>query len=366
LAGAHPLVLTVGAALVVAVVLAIWRVRRRRAARRLDLLAPIVRAVWEPFGDAVVLLDPAGRIVAANDMAGHLFAPIPASELTGKDVAVLGYDVTVLWHGVRRGPATADVTIPFGAGPLRARAALVRLASRPPRDLLVLRRGEHAPAEAPPAHPPPLPGTAPRTPGPGEVRAVLGAAAASLRDPLARALAAASYLRLGAPPLAAGAATELARLEVALDDAGRRLGALAAAAERAGGSPRTLDLATLVADLLATHPPPPGVRVRTALRPALAVADDRTLRAALREALRAMVAGAANGELTVAVSGHGAAAVVEIAGGLAPAEDDGAAAVARALVAQHGGTVESDEAPGHARRLRIALPLAHAPAAAPA
>jgi hypothetical protein len=61
--------------------------------------------------------------------------------------------------------------------------------------------------------------------------------------------------------------------------------------------------------------------------------------------------------VTVAVSGRGTSAVVEVQGG-AGEPDDGAAAIARALLAPHGGRVEDEVVPGRGRALRLLLPLA--------
>jgi PAS domain-containing protein len=357
--GAHALALPAGVALILAGLAVMWVVRRRGAAA--ETIDALLGAVLSPLGDAAILLDARGRILRANAAAARLMA-MTERELVGSDAAVLGHELAVLRHGLARGPAEAAVTIPFGAGPVRAKAALVRLGGRRPVDLLVLR-----PLAAAPERPPPLP-RPPPPPDPHDARALLGAVGASLKAPVARAAAAASYVRLLAPPLPARAAERLDELEAALDDASRRLAALAAAAEHVASAARPIDLAPLVADVVAAFPAPAGVRVRTSLRPAVAFADDRPLRAAVREALRAVAAGThRGGEIAVVVSGRGTSAVVEVTGGAGEGAD-GIAAVARALVAPHGGRVEDEVAPGRGRALRLLLPLAAEPThiAAPA
>ncbi|HEY6006570.1 MAG TPA: hypothetical protein VIV57_27065, partial [Anaeromyxobacter sp.] len=83
--------------------------------------------------------------------------------------------------------------------------------------------------------------------------------------------------------------------------------------------------------------------------------DDRALRSALREVLRALAAAIPAGEeSTVSVSSVGAEPVVELSAAIAAPAEVGA--VARALLAPHGAIVEEDAAAGHGWRLRIALP----------
>jgi hypothetical protein len=119
-----------------------------------------------------------------------------------------------------------------------------------------------------------------------------------------------------------------------------------------------------VEDVVGTVPVPAGVRIRTELRLARALADDRALRTALREVLRAAAASlGAGAELAVAVRGDGIAPVIEIAASGAGAAS--AAAFARALLAPHGGRVEEEQA-GSGRRLRVVLPVAPVEALAPA
>jgi hypothetical protein len=83
--------------------------------------------------------------------------------------------------------------------------------------------------------------------------------------------------------------------------------------------------------------------------------DDRALRAALREVLRALAAAIPAGEeALVSVSGGAAEPLVEFSAAIAAPAEVGV--VARALLAPHGATVEEDAAAGHGWRLRIALP----------
>jgi PAS domain-containing protein len=350
LPGAHALVLLAGATLAVAALAVLRALRARRRAGLPEAAERLVAGALERLGDGVLVVDRDGRIVRANAEARRL-AGSDAAPLEGKDLAAMAEALAVLRHGLRRADATSGA-ISLRTG-LRATAALVRVSDRPLVDVVVLR------AEPPRASPPPLP-AARREPGPAPVRLgeVLAGAAACVKAPVARAATAASYLRLLAPPLPPRAAEQLSLLDAALEEAARRVGALHDAAEKAAGAPRALELAPLVADLLAAWAPPPGVRVRSALEPALAMGDDRPLRAAIREALRAVGAGAGRGgEIAVSVGRRGSAAVVEIAGGAA-ADDGGAAAVARALVAPHGGQVEDEAVPGRGRTLRIVLPRA--------
>jgi signal transduction histidine kinase len=214
--------------------------------------------------------------------------------------------------------------------------------------------------------PPPLP-RAPPAPWParGEARAGFAAAAEALREPVARAADAVSILRLAAPALGHRAAEALTAAEAALQIADRRVGALAAAGE--GGVRRAVDLGALVEDLVARFPFPPGVRVRTAARPssARALADDRPVRAALREVLAAAAAATASGgELQVAALAGPAAVSIEIrsptrvpAGGLS---------LARALVAPQGGRVEEVPDPGHGAGGMVRIALERAPSLEPA
>jgi hypothetical protein len=219
------------------------------------------------------------------------------------------------------------------------------------------------PAVPPPLAPPDLGAPAPVEPfEDGGGAPALASAADALREPLGRAAASASYVRLLAPPLPPRAGAALDGLERALEDLSRRLAALAAAAGSASG-PRTLALAPLLRDLLAAFSPPPGVAVRAALPDVSARADDRSLRAALRELLRAAAAAPGpGGALEVALALRGSTPVVEIACG--GSRGDGAAALARALVGPHGGHVEEEAAPGGARTLRVVLARADDPRSA--
>ncbi|ABS26302.1 PAS domain-containing protein [Anaeromyxobacter sp. Fw109-5] len=347
--GAHALVLLAGVALGVAAVGA-WRLISAR--RRAGLSAPVERVLagaFECFGDAVIVLGRDGRVARANGAALRL-AGSDVAPLVGKDVAVISEALAALRQGLARAHATQG-TVSLRTG-VRAHAAIVRVTGTPPVEVVVLR------AEPPRAAPPPLPARAPSLPEPARLGEVLAGAAASVRGPVARAATAASYLRLLAPPLPPRAAEQLTLLDEALDEAARRVGELHGAAEKAASAPRAVDLAPLVSDLLAAWSPPAGVRVRSAIEPAVALAEDRPLRAAIREALRAAGAGAGRGaEIAVHVGRRGASAVVEIAGG-AGGDDGDAAAVARALVAPHGGRVEDEAVPGRGRMLRILLPRA--------
>ena len=350
-AAAHALALPAGAAIAAFVAGTLLARRRRGGVRR--ALEPLVDALGEGLGDAVLVLDGRGRIVLANAPALRA-AVLERDGMIDRDVTVMGADVTRLWASVSRGhPVQALVTIPFGPAPVRAVGIAARLTSAPRLDVLVLRpqprRARPSPA------PPPLPRAAP-APEPGEARAAIGAVAASVKAPLARAATAASYVRLLAPPLPSRAAEALASLERALEDAGRRLGAIASSAARGGAAVHPVDVGALVAELVGAFQPAPGVRLRATIRPAVALADDRPLRAAVREALRAVSTGAPSGVvIDVSVAAGEAVAVIEIAGGVAPRDDDGAAAIAHALVAPLGGRVEEEATPAHGRSVRIVL-----------
>lgn len=340
------------AALAVALLALLLRARRPGVpAEARALLAEVPGAL----GDAALLLDPGGFVVAGNAEAAAL-AGLPPERLRGARASViLGEDLAVLQRGAARGPSAARVQLRTRGGVAPARAVVVRVSSRPPRDLAVLRPEPAAPRPTPP----PLP---PARPGAGPSSADLGAIAAALREPLARAATAASMLRLLAPRLPLGAG-ELARLEGALGDLERRLGALGASS--GGGGVRPVDLAAALGELAAQLPP--GVRVRAALEPAPVLADEARLRATLRELLRAMSeALPAGGELTATVAVRRGAAVLELgrAGGRGAGEA-GAAALARAALGPEGARVEEETAPGRGRVLRLVLPLA-APRAAPA
>ena len=88
------------------------------------------------------------------------------------------------------------------------------------------------------------------------------------------------------------------------------------------------------------------------------MADDRPLRAAIREALRAAADGRGPRRGDRGRTSRGAGPRRSWRSLAAPAGDDGeAAAVARALVAPHGGRVEDEAVPGRGRTLRIVLPL---------
>jgi hypothetical protein len=349
--GTFPSVRAVGLGVVLAVVAWAalrWALSRRRTVpRRVALLA---ETIPEALGDAVLALDDAGRIGHANSAAGRLVG-IPVAELVDREVAGVVPELAVLARGAERGPATARISVPGPRGATRVRAVVLRVATRPCWDLAVLR-----PVPAARPRPPPLPRRPPAPwPARGEARAGFAAAAAALRDPVARAAGAVSILRLAAPALGARAAAALAEAEAALEVADRRVAALAAAWD--GGVRHALDLGALAADLVARFPAPPGVRVRVGAAPAGArvLADDRPVRAALRELLAAAAdaAGAAGGELVVAVRAGPAAVTVEVR---SPARvPAGGLALARALLAPQGGRVEEEPEVGRGGVVRIAL-----------
>jgi hypothetical protein len=336
---AHAVALPAGVLLAALALLALFG-RGHRRARAAGSLAPLAAALGSGLGEAVIVLDARGRVLDANELALRM-AVLGRGAIVGRDVSVLGAEVAGLRERIGRGAATAVVTLPFGAAPVRARAVAVRVAGLA-LEVMVLR-------PEPKVRPPPLPRPEP-APDPGDAREAIGAVAASLRGPFGRATAAASYVRLLAPPLPSRAAEALASLERALEDCTRRIAAISSAQH---GHTGALDLASIVADLVGAYAPGAGVRVRTSIHPARAIADDRPLRAAIREALRS-VAGEGR-DVAVWVGARGDAAVVEIAGGPGPRDDDGAAAIARALVAPLGGRVEEEVVPGHGRSVRIVL-----------
>ena len=357
--GTFPSVRAAGLAVVLAAVAA-WAalrglLRRRTVPARVALLA---EAIPEAFGDAVLALDEAGRIGHANTAAARLVG-IPVAELVDREVAAVLPELGDLARGTERGPAAARISVPGPRGPARVRAVVLGVQARPRWSLAVLR-----PFAVARPRPPPLP-RAPPAPWPawGEARAGFAAAAGALREPVEQAAEAVSILRLAVPALGARAASALAAAEVALEIADRRVAALAAAGE--GGVRCALDVTALVEDLVARFPPPAGVRVRTgASAPsARALADDRPVRAALRELLAA-AAGAlpAGGEIAVGVRAGPASVAIEVrspsrvpAGGLS---------FARALVAPQGGRVEEEPEPERGGVVRIALE--RAPALEPA
>jgi hypothetical protein len=348
--GTIPPVRAAGLAVVLAVAAgaALWRAfaRRRTIPRRVALLA---EAIPEALGDAVLALDGAGRVGHANSAAGRLVG-IPVPELVDRDVAAVVPELAVLARGAGRGPASARIQVPGPRGPSRVRAVVIRVATRPPWDLAVLR-----PFPVARPRPPPLP-RAPPAPWPawGEARAGLAAAAAALREPVARAAGSISILRLAAPALGAPGAAALAEAEAALEVADRRVAALAAAGE--GGVRRVVDLAAVAADLVARLPPVRGVRVRiTRGDGARALADDRPVRAALRELLAAAAgaAGAVGGELLVTVRAGPTSSFIEVR---SPARvPAGGLSLVRALLAPQGGRVEEEPEPGYGGVVRIGL-----------
>lgn len=325
--------------------------RRRGVPGAVALLA---EAIPDALGDAVLAIDAAGRIGHANSAAARLLG-ISVADLVDADLAAVAPELFLLSRGLERGPARARIQVPVQGGAVRVRAALVRVVARPPWALAVLRPllvARVSPPPLPPPVPPPLAASAPPS-SRREARAGLAAAAASLRDPVARATEALSLLRLAAPPLSAQAAGELAAAEDALAVAGRRVAALASAGQGTGAR-HALDLAALVEELVAAFPAPPGVHLRFDLAPSRALADDRPVRAAVRELLAAAAAALpAGGEIAVAVGTSGGAATIEIR---APAHvSPGGLSLARALVAPQGGRVEEEPVPGRGAIVRIAL-----------
>jgi hypothetical protein len=322
--------------------------RRRALPTRLALLA---EAIADALGDAVVAVDDRGRIGHANTAAARLVGASVADLVDG-DAAEVAPEVVALARGVERGPAAAQLTVPGPRGPVRVRAAVVRVRTRPAWSLVVLR-----PAIVRRQRPPPLPPGSPRIgPSHGVARAALAASAAALDDPLARAAAALSILRLASPPLGARAAEALAAAEAALEIGARRVFALGEAGR--GGAARALDLAALAAELAASFAAPHGIRVRVeAHGDARALADDRPVRAALREVLVAAASSSPPGaELVVVARAGTSAATLEV---WAPARvQPGGLSLARALVAPQGGRVEEDGAPGQGALVRIALAAA--------
>jgi hypothetical protein len=326
----------------------------RPRARRAEAAA---LALPTALGDAVLLLDGDGRVLAANEAAERL-AGVAAHALEGAGIAALGEDLRVLARGLARGPASGTVSLGLPERPtVRARAALARVSEGPARDVVVLR------PEPPPQPPPPPHAPAATLPDPAEARACLAAAAAAVRDPLARAARAASLLRLSSPPLDGRPAAALAAIEEALEEAERRVASLTAAGQP--GPRRALDLSALVDDVVRAASPPRGVRVRADVAPARVLGDDRPLRAALREVVRCAAAPLSAGEeVVVAVRGDGPAPSIVVA---APGARAAALApLARALLAPHGARVEELPARGDVWRLRLVLPAAPADVLAPA
>jgi hypothetical protein len=330
------------AAIVAAAILGRVLLRRRAVPAGVARLA---QAIPDALGDAVLALDRSGRILLANAAAARL-AGTSVAELVDRDAAELAPDLAALARGIERGPASARLELRGPAGPVRVRAALVRVAARPPLTLAVLR-------VLPGLSPPPLP---PRAAAPwpegSDGRAGLAVAVEALRAPVAEAAAALSLLRLGAPPLAPAAAAALAAAERAIETASRRVAAVAAAGQP-GAPRRPVDVAALVEDVVAAYPAPPGVRVTFELAASRALADDRPVRAAVREIVAAAAALAAGGEVRVGARERAGVAVVEVhaPSGIAA----GGLALARALVAPQGGRVEEEAIAGGGSLVRIAL-----------
>lgn len=329
-----------------------WRARRSLPPGARALLASLP----DGLGDAALLLDADGVVVAGNAEAARLAAVAEGRLAGARAAALLGEDLAVLQRGARRGPSAARVTLRGRGGPRPARAVVARISTRPARDLAVLRPDAPEPAPAPPAAtPPPTPAAR------AAARLDLAAVASALREPAGRAATAASMLRLLAPSLPPRTESELSRLEVALAELERRLGTLAAAGAGGRGEVRPVSLGALLAEAVSGLPGAQG-RLRSAAAPVEALADPARLRAALREIVRAALdALPACGEVAVSVARRGAQAVVEIASPAAGAAGEGtAAAVARALLGPEGGRVEVEVTPGRGRLCRIAFPAVRA------
>lgn len=347
--------LAFGAGVLAALVLGLLVARRARRSLGSGAQA-LLASVPDGLGDAALLLDGDGVVVTGNAEAARL-AAVGEGQLAGaKAAALLGDDLAVLQRGARRGPSAARVTLQGQGGPRRARAVVARISTRPARDLAVLRLEVTEPVPAPPAAtPPPMP------PARAAARLDLAAVASALREPAGRAATAASMLRLLAPSLPPRTESELARLEVALAELERRLGALAAAGAGGRGEVRPVNLGALLVEAVSALPGAQG-RLRTTTPPVDALADPARLRAALREIVRAALdALPAGGEVSVAVARRGEHAAVEIASPAAGGTGEGTtAAVARALLGPEGGRVEVEVTPGRGRLCRIAFPAVRA------
>lgn len=357
--------LAFGAGLLVG--LAAVALARRRG--RLAGLSPGERAlltsVPDGLGDAALLLDADGVVVAGNSEAARL-AGVPEGRLAGlRAAALLGDDLALLQRAARHGPSAARVTLGGPLAEARARVVVARVAVRPPRDLAVLRLEPPAQDRRPP--PLPLATPPPTPPARAAARLDLAAVGAALREPAGRAATAASMLRLLLPSVPARTEPELARLEAALGDLERRLGALTAAAAGGRGEPRAVDLAALVAEAVAGLPGAP-IRLHPAPASASVLLDAPRLRAALREIVRASLCGLpSGGELGISVARRGAHAAVEIVSpGSGGASEGSAAAMARALLGPEGGRVEVEVLPGRGRLCRIAFPAVRAAPTTPA
>lgn len=320
---------------------------RRRRGRGLPAGArALLGAVPDALGDASILLDGDGRVVASSAVARLRFAH-PA--VRGRSVKeLLGEQADLLRRGLGRGPASGWLALPGaepGSPPVHA--VLVRVAARPVRELLVLRFAE--------PRPPPLPAplAAPTRQARAVAHADLAALGVVLERPVRQAATAAGLLRLALPSTAAP--EELDRLERALGEAERRIRWLRASRD---GPPRlaAVDLAELVGDLLGGVPAG-RARLRAQLAPAPAFVDAARVRAALREVLRAAAeALPAGGEVIVRVGVRSGAAVLELASAAAASAAGEAAALARALLAPEGGEVELEAVPGRGGVCRISLP----------
>lgn len=348
---AEALVAATLAVALLATALARWVVRRRRSR---GVGSPVVESSIA-LGNPALLVDAGGAVVWASETFAALLGVRPA-DLAGRALAALSPDLAILARGLGRGPASGVVALETPSGEIRARAALVRVSRRPPRDAVVLR-----PMPAPPPLPLRGPAPGPAAAPPGGDEGALIAVAAAAREPIAQASRAASMLRLAAPRLPGRAAAALAELERALEEAERRVAAIALGA-RGAGRPGSLDLVALIEDVAMGIVPRGSVRVTLAEAPGRVLGDERALRVALREVLAA-VARAGRG-ISAAIAPGDAGPVVEI--DARGADSASAASLARALLASQGARVVEDLAPGGARVIRISLPAAPALALEPA
>ncbi len=319
--------------------------RRRALPTRLALLA---EAIADALGDGVVALDDQAHIGHVNTAAARLMGTTVA-DLVDRDATEVAPEIAALARGVERGPSSAQLNVSGPRSPVRVRAAVVRVRARPGWSLVVLRP---TPARRP--RPPPLPPGPERTGAAHAVaRAGLAAAAAALHEPLARAAEALSILRLACPPLGTRAAEAFAAAESSLEIGSRRVLALEEAGR--GGAARPLELEALATDVAASLVASHGVRMRVEARgEARALADDRPVRAALREILVAAAAATPHGGEIAIVARRGvttASLEVRLPARLQP----GGLSLARALVAPQGGRVEEEGSAGQGALVRISL-----------
>jgi hypothetical protein len=326
-------------------------------------------AIPEALGDAALLVDERGVVVWASETFSRIAGPDPRAH-SGRALETLSIDLPVLMRGLSRGPASGIVSLRTRAGDVRARAALVRISRKPPRDVVVLR-----PLTPPALGAAPTAATAPTgtmaveaaEPPAGDGPGVsLAGIPAALHGPIERATRAASMLRLVAPPLAPRAEEALAVLERALEDAERRLTTLALAG-RLRAERSTVDLASMVEDVALGIAPRSAIRISLGVAAGRALVDERALRSALRELLGALAA--AGRALSLVATEEEGRPAMEIEVGAADVGE--ALSLARALLAPQGGRIEETVAAGRGRVVRIVLaaappePLEPAPERAP-